>query len=386
MTSGSDSIAARLVDEGLQLYSRGRLDEALACWRQALRLDEQIDRANEYIKYVETHRDALEASFKEKAPAEAESGNDNLPVVHPPPQAASRTSDRLAPVEEDRSLEVDLSDLGQDEEDLTAQVLVDQPVPGGFRVVEGGGQSENDDFKPNENTPIGVKLPEPSRLVPAIDAGSDSELSAGQRTPSRLAQEPLELDLGDDRPLVSREPQVTSQSLAGAPSPADAFGRPGEAGLEVVVDASPGLAGSDGGGVVLGETNAPAPDEEDPLLSGAQQLYEQGTYESSMQLCEQLVAADANNEFASRLLELNRQALLAQYEQLVDDLAQVPLVQVPQHEIVWHKLDHRAGFLLSRIDGMLSYADIVDISGMTRFETMRILAQLVEQGVISPRR
>ena len=64
----------------------------------------------------------------------------------------------------------------------------------------------------------------------------------------------------------------------------------------------------------------------------------------------------------------------------------VPVVQIPQHEIMWHKLDHRAGFLLSRIDGQLSFEDLLDVSGMSEFEACRILSQLMGQGVIGPRR
>jgi hypothetical protein len=43
---------------------------------------------------------------------------------------------------------------------------------------------------------------------------------------------------------------------------------------------------------------------------------------------------------------------------------------------------HRAGSLLSRVDGELSYEDLVAISGMPRLETLRILVDLVHNGVI----
>jgi len=48
-------------------------------------------------------------------------------------------------------------------------------------------------------------------------------------------------------------------------------------------------------------------------------------------------------------------------------------------------LDARAGFLLSRIDGRLSCEALFTVSGMSRPDTMRVLAQLVDQDVITLR-
>jgi len=45
--------------------------------------------------------------------------------------------------------------------------------------------------------------------------------------------------------------------------------------------------------------------------------------------------------------------------------------------------DHRAGFIVSQVDGSLSFEDICDLSGMTRLETLRTLVQLLEAGVIA---
>lgn len=118
------------------------------------------------------------------------------------------------------------------------------------------------------------------------------------------------------------------------------------------------------------------------MLTGAQQLFDQGTFEGSLWLCEKILSIEPDNAEGADLLQRNQEVLLGQYERTLGDMTLVPMVQIPPQEIVWHKLDHRAGFLLSRVDGMLSYDDILDISGMGRFEACRILAQLVEQGVI----
>ncbi len=49
---------------------------------------------------------------------------------------------------------------------------------------------------------------------------------------------------------------------------------------------------------------------------------------------------------------------------------------------MWQKLDHRAAFVLSQVDGMTSYEDIIEISGMNEFDSTRVLARLVQAGVI----
>ena len=46
-------------------------------------------------------------------------------------------------------------------------------------------------------------------------------------------------------------------------------------------------------------------------------------------------------------------------------------------------LDHRAGFVLSQVDGFLSFEDICDLSGMSRLQTLRTLALLLDREIIT---
>jgi DNA-binding Lrp family transcriptional regulator len=45
-------------------------------------------------------------------------------------------------------------------------------------------------------------------------------------------------------------------------------------------------------------------------------------------------------------------------------------------------MDHRAGFVLSQVDGRTTYDEIIEISGLNELDATRILARLVDQGVI----
>jgi hypothetical protein len=64
-------------------------------------------------------------------------------------------------------------------------------------------------------------------------------------------------------------------------------------------------------------------------------------------------------------------------------LNKVARVALPSDQIRWLSLDHRAGFLLSLVDGHSSVEEILDISGMPRLDALRILYGLLDQRVIA---
>jgi hypothetical protein len=53
-----------------------------------------------------------------------------------------------------------------------------------------------------------------------------------------------------------------------------------------------------------------------------------------------------------------------------------PFLEVPLQEIPIEHIDHRAAFLLTRVDGHLSLTEILDISGMPQIEALRHLNRL----------
>jgi len=53
-----------------------------------------------------------------------------------------------------------------------------------------------------------------------------------------------------------------------------------------------------------------------------------------------------------------------------------PIRAIPTETISDQGLDRRAAFLMSRMDGMTSLADLIDGSGMPRFDAVRVLASL----------
>jgi hypothetical protein len=60
----------------------------------------------------------------------------------------------------------------------------------------------------------------------------------------------------------------------------------------------------------------------------------------------------------------------------IGDMNCAPIRAVPAEELAAHGLDHRAAFLMSRMDGMLTVGDLLDIAGMPRFDALRLMAAL----------
>lgn len=130
------------------------------------------------------------------------------------------------------------------------------------------------------------------------------------------------------------------------------------------------------------ETPPEPQSEVDSLMEGARDLFELGDFSGSLELVEKVLRQDPANAEAHAYFVRNEATLLKMYESRLGDLSSSPRVLTSPDEVIWMNMHHRAGFVLSQVDGELSYEDIAAISGMSRFETFRILAELVQNGVI----
>ena len=94
-----------------------------------------------------------------------------------------------------------------------------------------------------------------------------------------------------------------------------------------------------------------------------------------------LLAAPDHAE-AREFLTQNEATLFAMYESKLQPLTNVPRLAIKPEEVMWLNLDHRAGFLLSQIDGTVDYESLFALSGLPRLDTARILSALLLDGVI----
>ncbi len=61
----------------------------------------------------------------------------------------------------------------------------------------------------------------------------------------------------------------------------------------------------------------------------------------------------------------------------------VPVVAMAPHQLKRLPLDHRAGFLLSQMDGAVDLETLLTIAGMPTDEALRVIRDLYESGIIT---
>ncbi|MBT6177708.1 MAG: hypothetical protein HOI23_10720 [Deltaproteobacteria bacterium] len=119
------------------------------------------------------------------------------------------------------------------------------------------------------------------------------------------------------------------------------------------------------------------------LETRLKQFLELDDLTDALEVVEQILELEPEHGLALEARATCGEKLVKMYESKVGgDLGATPVVLLPPDQLVWQDLDHRAGFILSQVDGASRYQDILLISGMDRLDTMRILAQLVQDGVI----
>ncbi|MHB8872968.1 MAG: tetratricopeptide repeat protein [Myxococcaceae bacterium] len=123
-------------------------------------------------------------------------------------------------------------------------------------------------------------------------------------------------------------------------------------------------------------------EEVQTLLRGAKDLLELDDHTGAMDLIAKAQELAPTDPEVLKLRENSERTLETMLESKLGNLQAMPRVKLKDDEIIWLNLDHRAGFVLAQIDGTVSFDDLFAVSGMSRLDTARILAQLIEEGVI----
>jgi len=132
----------------------------------------------------------------------------------------------------------------------------------------------------------------------------------------------------------------------------------------------------------------PLPVQRDPraeavrMFERARELQNLDDHSGARELLLQAQALWPDLTGLSDALARSETKLQTNYESKIGKLSAVPRVRLKEDEVIWLNLDHRAGFMLAQIDGTLSFEDLFSVSGMSRLDTARILAQLLDQRVI----
>jgi hypothetical protein len=139
---------------------------------------------------------------------------------------------------------------------------------------------------------------------------------------------------------------------------------------------------------VLGAIGAsPAPEItertiEDPMAE-MNERFSLGDYTGALEMSELILAEEPGNVQAAECGANCRSVLESMYTARLGPLDRIPLVVVPRTQMRWLSMDHRAGFILSLIDGQSSVEMILDVSGMPKLDALRILHELVQQKIVA---
>ncbi len=114
--------------------------------------------------------------------------------------------------------------------------------------------------------------------------------------------------------------------------------------------------------------------------------YAVGDFTGALVVAESILEQDPDDLEAARYSQSCRDVLTQMYTARVGALDASVRVAIPPDQIRWLSLDHRAGFLLSLVDGASTVEEILDICGMPRLDALRLLYMMLEERVIAVER
>ena len=124
------------------------------------------------------------------------------------------------------------------------------------------------------------------------------------------------------------------------------------------------------------------PSQQLDLVGEMEELYALDDLTGALRFAELVLGREPDNLQARRCADNCRRRLLSLYQSKIGDLKRVAVPSLEENEQRWLGLDHRAGFLMSRVDGISSVEDLLDVGGMPRLEALKTLVDLLERGAI----
>ena len=137
---------------------------------------------------------------------------------------------------------------------------------------------------------------------------------------------------------------------------------------------------SDGGALDLVDRSRPS--QQLDLVGEMEELYALDDLTGALRFAELILGREPDNMQARQCAQNCRQRLVQLYASKIGDLSGVPVQALSENQMRWLGLDHRSGFLLSRVDGLSTIEEVLDVCGMPRLEALKTLVDLLERGAI----
>lgn len=107
-----------------------------------------------------------------------------------------------------------------------------------------------------------------------------------------------------------------------------------------------------------------------------------GDFSGALEKARYILTLDPLDREARIMAGKCEDVLLDMYSSRIAGMQRTVRTVMGSDQLRWLSLDHRAGFLLSLIDGTSSVDDLLDLCGMPRLEALRLICSLVDQRVI----
>jgi hypothetical protein len=224
----------------------------------------------------------------------------------------------------------------------------------------------------NVNGPPPPARPKYAHLDDIQDEFDDFETTPGSKLPSSLPA-PLGQSEGHDAWTVDR---MSRQSTV-PPERRDDVDRLRELSALPLGDLPLDLAGG-----ALDLVNRSRPSQQLDIIGEMEELYALDDLTGALRQAEFILGRFPDNEQALRCAANCRARLVQLYASKLGPMDRVVTQTLETSQLRWLGLDHRSGFLLSRVDGVSTVEEVLDICGMPRLEALKTLADLLERGAI----
>lgn len=240
----------------------------------------------------------------------------------------------------------------------------------------------------------GMPSPSPTKAIPQ-DVPPAPQDDGGAADPAAAGHKPAAHKPADKADRTSSEPSLSLEWLADSRITMDFTGPPLELPDELEVEEP--KRPSEAAPLTLDLDELDEDDDHDALSLVQQtrkshsaldltaemaERYALDDFTGALRIAELVLGRESEHPDARRIAGESRRRLEHLYTSRLGGLGRVPSVAIPDSDLRWLGLDHRAGFLLSRVDGQNSIDELVDISGMPKLEALKTLVELLEVGAI----
>ena len=254
---------------------------------------------------------------------------------------------------------------------------------------------------------IRLDIPDIATHDPAAQ-GPDRARTTPDETSDALETQPMDLTMNRDGlgrrqparteelsrdPVLSQKSDIPSRNSDIWGSPVQDVAAPMSAEPVAPASISPAsISVDDLPRFLLAELDREAPVEESSrqrlrrrissLIEKARAAHRSGDRTRAVLALDLAVSEDPDSAITQKLIQLHRDEMCEIFQGYLGDAGGVPVMALGLSQLSGQNIDNRAAFLLSRIDGMLTIDELLDVSGMARVEAYRHLCVLVIKGIL----